>query len=248
MDTQRFSGGVALSARNLESYEVTITLTAQLENMRPDRTLPLTLTLSGRGSRVLVTLRAASARRPWRYEYRYYWTYGTTDASHDDAHVYSLPYAPGRAFRVIQGFGGSFSHTGDCAYAIDWGMPEGTAVRAARAGLIVGARDRFTRGGPDRAYKDFANFVIVKHADGTFGEYDHFRPGGVVVNEGERVEAGDLLGYSGNTGFSSGPHLHLCVYKAVDGYRRESFPIRFRTEASPAQVLEEGRSYAAVAP
>jgi murein DD-endopeptidase MepM/ murein hydrolase activator NlpD len=245
VDARQEGTRVVLSGRNLASFEVTATLDATLRNMKSDVALPVTFTLPGGGSRAVATLRASDPGREWRYDYSYHWVYGTTEADHDEDEVYALPYDVGSAFSVIQGFDGSFSHNGDCRYAIDWGMPEGTPVRAARAGLVVGARDNFYAGGADRSLEDFANYVMVKHADGTVGEYDHFRQRGVVVRVGQRVKEGELLGHSGNTGFSSTPHLHLCVYKAVNGRRRESFPIRFRTAGSPSEVLVEGRRYEA---
>lgn len=56
-----------------------------------------------------------------------------------------------------------------------------------------------------------ANFVCVQHSDGTYARYFHLSRNGVRVKKGDRVAAGDILGLSGNTGFSSAPHLHFDV-------------------------------------
>ncbi len=84
----------------------------------------------------------------------------------------------------------------------------------------------------------------IRHADGTIGEYDHLRHNGVVVKAGDPVKAGDLLGYSGNTGYSQSQHLHFMVFRAVDGLTRETFPIRFLIAGQRSTVEPvEGNSY-----
>jgi murein DD-endopeptidase MepM/ murein hydrolase activator NlpD len=118
-------------------------------------------------------------------------------------------------------------------------MPVGTSVFAAREGVVIGARSNMNEGGPEERYRNSANFVLIRHSDGSIGSYDHFKQGGVAVRVGDRVERGTLIGYSGNTGFSGGPHLHFFVFRAKDGFTRESFPIKFNT-ASGVTVPQEG--------
>jgi murein DD-endopeptidase MepM/ murein hydrolase activator NlpD len=169
---------------------------------------------------------------------------GSNRAVHDDSYVYSLPYAPGQAFRVSQADDGPFSHSGPERHAIDWKMPEGTPVLAARSGVVVGTKDDSEAGGPDRSFENSANYVLIQHRDGTIGNYAHLLRHGVRVRLGQTVDTGAVIGLSGNTGFSSGPHLHFSVFKTRDGRERESIPIRFRTEKGAA-TLVSGRVYAA---
>jgi murein DD-endopeptidase MepM/ murein hydrolase activator NlpD len=64
-----------------------------------------------------------------------------------------------------------------------------------------------------------------------------------MVKTGQTVETGEVIGLSGNTGYSSGPHLHFDVFRAKDGKTRESVPIRFRTGKGEETTLLAGRTY-----
>ena len=159
--------------------------------------------------------------------------------------MYELPYAPGDKFKVTQGYNGRFSHIGSNQYAIDWQMAEGTPVRAARAGLVVRVKDDSDRGGSSMDYDRYNNYVLIRHQDGTLGHYCHLQKGGCMVKPGEKVEAGEIIAHSGNTGFSSGPHLHFCVFMTKDGKQRVSIPVKFRNVNGEAVTLNEGQKYRA---
>jgi len=158
-------------------------------------------------------------------------------------YVYALPFARGETHTLIQGFDGTFSHTGDSEFALDFEMPEGTTVRAARDGVVVAFNDAATAHALDPAFKDLdhVNFVIVRHPDGTLGTYLHLQPHGVKVTVGQRVARGDVLGLSGFTGFTSRPHLHFDVRTAIDGSHYKTF--RFELADDGAPVV--GRAYTA---
>jgi murein DD-endopeptidase MepM/ murein hydrolase activator NlpD len=87
---------------------------------------------------------------------------------------------------------------------------------------------------------------LIRHDDGTLGHYCHLQKGGVYVRPGERVVVGQRIARSGNTGFSSGAHLHFSVFKTKDGRERVSIPVKFRTSDGHAVTLEEGRRYRSV--
>ncbi len=182
------------------------------------------------------------ARGSWGYRWRYNTHIGSETVMHDNEVVYRLPYASGQSFTVIQGFNGTYTHTGRYRYAIDWRMRVGTRILAARGGVVVGTRDdsKFGKGGEE-------NFIWIQHSDGTVGHYLHLKQGGVLVSEGQEIRAGDAIGISGNTGFSTEPHLHFHVSTPTPGERDafKTFPIVFRVSGGSAVRLQEGRSYVA---
>ncbi|WLH79290.1 MULTISPECIES: M23 family metallopeptidase [unclassified Pseudomonas] len=128
------------------------------------------------------------------------------------AYRYPLPWRGG-PFRLSQGPNGSFSHTdAKSRYAMDIAMPEGTPIIAARSGVVVKTENQQAGRGNDAS----GNFVRVRHDDGTEGVYLHLKQGSVSVRVGQRVAVGSPLALSGNTGNSSGPHLHFVVQRASE--------------------------------
>ena len=88
----------------------------------------------------------------------------------------------------------------------DLGIHDGTPIKAALAGTIAGT------GNTDavRGCYSFGKWVLVKHANGLDTLYAHLSQ--VSVSQGQTVSTGQLLGYSGETGYATGPHLHFGVY------------------------------------
>lgn len=245
VETSQNGGTVTFSVENAKAFDATITFEIEVENMTSSQPLRYTMLAPGGKTVSAFTLKQADKSQAWRYQYRFHWTIGSAEAVHDDSVVYAMPYSSGEAFTVIQGFNGTFSHVGEQAYSIDWEMPEGTEIHAARGGVVVDVKDDENRGGETPEYKDYANYVRVQHDDGTIGEYVHLQQGGVRVKVGQHVNTGDLLGLSGNTGFSNRPHLHFWVYKAFDGYKRQSLPIVFKAREGTGLTLEQGQTYTA---
>lgn len=100
-------------------------------------------------------------------------------------------------------------------YAIDWDMPTGTPILAARSGKVVKTESRFnTYGGEKRRKK--GNGIIIEHDNNEVSRYWHIKWRGVKVKKGQKVKTGQIIGYSGQTGFASFPHLHFDVYKKVN--------------------------------
>jgi murein DD-endopeptidase MepM/ murein hydrolase activator NlpD len=234
---------VELVARNLQPWPVTVSVRVVTADMQVTPTAEVTQTLGGGERHTLITLRDLDPGTDGSYRYSFDWSVGRQDAIHDDSYVYQLPYASGRDFRVLQGYGAPLSHTGLERWTVDFDMPVGTPVHAARDGVVVRVREKHDRSCWEPYCGRYANFVVVLHDDMTTGEYYHLRQHGVAVEVGQRVEPGDLLGYSGNTGKSTMPHLHFGVYRASSWGRTESVPVRFVTDNGILLQPESGRSY-----
>jgi murein DD-endopeptidase MepM/ murein hydrolase activator NlpD len=167
------------------------------------------------------------------------------EAHHSKETRYRLPFRKGETHEVSQGYNGRWTHRGPDRYAVDFAMPEGTTVCAARDGVVVDLRKSSQTGGPDKKYADEDNYVSIAHADGTIGEYHHLQYDGVLVEIGARVTAGQPIALSGNTGYSTLPHLHFGVYSALDGSHRQSHRLTFMTRQGIVTEPLAGRAYTA---
>lgn len=241
--TKREGNITRFFVENLEAAEITATFEMDLENLTGTNKFPYTATFPAGKVTEAFSLWPANPEGSWNFSYTTHYTMGSSTAVHDNSYVYWLPFEPGAAYRVTQGYNGSFSHTGPDQYALDFRMPVGTPVHAARGGTIVKAKSDSSVGGSERRYQNSANYILIRHTDGTLANYAHLKKDGSLVKVGQVVEAGDLIGYSGNTGFSSGPHLHFSVFKTRNGSQRQTLPIRFRTSDNAAITLSEGKSY-----
>jgi murein DD-endopeptidase MepM/ murein hydrolase activator NlpD len=143
---------------------------------------------------------------------------------------YALPYPVGNAYRVSQSychaFGGHHRR-----YAYDFAMPIGDPVVAAREGVVWRVQDSSADGVP---IPGSANRVYVEHDDGSVAFYSHLQQGSAVVGPGQRVEAGQLLASSGNSGITGGlPHLHFEIYSSRELRHRNTVPINFNNADGP---------------
>jgi murein DD-endopeptidase MepM/ murein hydrolase activator NlpD len=160
---------------------------------------------------------------------------GRVDADHEDAYLYRLPYGDDVSFPIIQGYGAKLSHRGAERYTLDFGMPVGTRVHAARDGVVVLVEDSHDAGCGRAECGQYANFVVVLHLDGTTGEYFHLERGSAQLRAGERMRRGQWLARSGNTGFSTAPHLHFGVYRTDRERRTEPLAVRFETRSGAVE-------------
>lgn len=232
--------------QNLQQADVTVTIEASLSNYAAEKTLPFTATVSPNSKIEAFTIHRVEANKDADWSYKYFATWGSLAAKHDDSFVYSLPFASGEAYPVSQGFHGAYSHTGGDSFAIDFKMDEGTHVHAARGGVVVGVKNDSSKGGPSKKFEWDANYILIKHSDGTLGHYVHLQKGGARVKVGDVVKKGDWIGMSGNTGHTTGPHLHFAVFRAASGKSRETVPVRFEATGLMAQTLKEGDTYRAL--
>lgn len=244
---KRASGGVVeLFFEQSVSFPVTVTLDATLKNMRADVPLPLTVVVPDNKRVRLLSFMRINPGKQDNYNYTFWTRHGSRDARHNDAYLYHLPYADGAAWRVSQGFNGSFSHQENGGFKVDFTMPEGTPIHAAREGMVVAVQMSGILRSDDRQYATEGNTVYVQHDDGTVALYVHFAFGSIFAQAGRRVMRGDVLGLSGNTGFSTGPHLHFEVGYPKDGRTWQTVPVRFSSGRGEVTAPLKGERYVAV--
>ncbi len=164
---------------------------------------------------------------------------GASTTIADVNYLYAVPFGGNRARELIQGFDGTGSHLASMRYSLDFAMPEGTPVLAARAGTVFYLQDGFRRGGADPNLLERANLVVVAHSDGTMASYGHLRRG-IRVSIGDAVRVGDVLGLSGSTGFAGQPHLHFHVGKRLLGAPGRTIPIKLSGRDGRLLELEVG--------
>lgn len=206
----------------------------RLHNMKFQSKGPYEWLVPANSDQQLLTFEPRNRKGPWEYRYGYDFVPGKPIYGEVANYGYGLPFRKGR-FKITQAFFGGASHGGNKQnhYAIDVGMEEGTAIIASRSGTVMDAEGDFSRSGWHQSYMDEANVVRVRHDDGTMALYAHLAPDGIAVKKGDYVHKGDVLGSSGNTGFSSGPHLHFVIQKNAG---RELVSIPFEFEDAKAVI------------
>jgi murein DD-endopeptidase MepM/ murein hydrolase activator NlpD len=200
-------------------------------------------TVPPRSEHVLLDVAAAAGPAEIRYDYGY--VIGEPGAQHRPAQPYRAPFALAQRFQVTQAPPDAVTHVDPSSRnAVDIAMPVGTAVHAARAGVVINVAARHFRSGLNPQNMDEANFVQVLHDDGTHAIYAHLQLDTVRVRPGQPVARGEYIASSGNTGFSSGPHLHFVVVRNA-GFRSESVPVSFAGPGGEAVTARTGSTLTA---
>jgi murein DD-endopeptidase MepM/ murein hydrolase activator NlpD len=233
-----------VEARNDCHVPVEVSLGLEnLRNLRPSREPPVVALVAPGEVTRLLELHAVDARLPAGFRALPAFRIGGQARPDPDVR-YAFPFGGGEPRRLSQGVDGNETHTGMHRHAFDFEMPIGTPVLAARPGVVFQVVDGFGPGTRDERSMERGNAVVVWHDDGTFAVYGHLRKG-ACAREGQRVATGDLLGWSGNSGYTTGPHLHFEVGTLIgeDAQELDSLPILFEGDRVP----EEGVPYPAQA-
>ncbi len=240
-DKQMSDEGITIYADNNEYFPVSIELKLELKGMETTHVQGDILVLQPRmKEQPLTTLRPIPGKS-WSYRSSVRSFFGDVLISqYDTSHVYELPIARGTNEYISQGYFGKISHHQE--YALDFDLSEGTPVYAVRAGTVVKVVDNFNKSCPDASCMQYNNFIIIRHNDGSYADYAHLKQNGALAELGDEVSAGDLIAYSGNTGWTTGPHLHLVIFvPAVN--KRKTIPTLFRIGETESEELQEGKTY-----
>ena len=231
--------GVTFQAVNRSALiPVTLVLRLETDNMRITRGSDDPVVLAGNSSQFLLELSPVT-NGAWSWSYEFDWHRGDYRAEPDHSVIYRLPFEERREVEVTQSCNGSFSHFRASFFAVDFGLLTGDPVHAARAGRVIDVQEDSNQGGVGEEFRELANDIVILHADGTVAAYSHLQFGGAAVKIGDWVETGQLIGFAGNTGYSSGDHLDFVVRRAtLDG--SVSIPVTFDTVAGPSICPLEG--------
>ncbi len=236
---------INIYVKNMNPYSITLRIKESYENLSFDKRVKKVFPLKSGEKREYIRLYKLRGAISYSYNYSYSWIIGSVDAVHDDEYIYRLPYAKGTSHMVTQGFNGVTTHNGHSQYAIDFGMPVGTKLYASRDGVVVKTKENSNRGGYNKKFSSSGNYITIEHSDSTFATYYHLKKNGVVVDVGQKVNRGDLIAYSGNTGYSSGPHLHLAIFKANTATSTKTIPIKLLSQNSIINIPKKGSFYTA---
>jgi murein DD-endopeptidase MepM/ murein hydrolase activator NlpD len=225
---------------NREPVPATVRLTFhRLENLRPVGAVPVERVTPAYSTEELIQLRVVASDRSIGARPAFTVDLGSSDTPYDADHPYTVPFGGTEPRELTQGFGGRESHMGGMRYSLDFAMPVGTPVLAARSGVVVHVQDGFTEGGSDPDLLERANIVVVAHSDGSMASYGHLHAG-IPVSKGDPVAGGQLVGFSGATGFAGRPHLHFHVGTRLLGDPGRTVPIRMIDGRGRALPPNEG--------
>lgn len=245
--TERDSGGHRMVARNEGPAPVSIRVKLlDSDNAVIEGILPIFTVVAPYETKMLVRVKPLMTSQRYSFRFQNAWLMGDFRARPDPMALYRLPYKEGQSFRVSQADGGVMTtHTRpDSKYAIDFSMPEQTRIVAARDGVVVKSVGSQVAGGLEASLLNKANVIRILHNDGSIATYAHLAYGGNFVYPGQRVVAGQEIGLSGNTGYSSGPHLHFAVLRIErdgDTMRAISVPVQFYVGSPPTTfTLRQG--------
>jgi len=119
---------------------------------------------------------------------------------------------------------------------IDFGTPKGTPVYTAMSGKVVGVGSMYKNG----RWYGYGRWIAIDHGNGIVTLYGHLNSQSVKV--GEKVSSGEKIGLSGNTGYSTGPHLHFSVfsaqsYKVVQSTSVKGISLPYGAHVNPTRYL-----------
>jgi len=239
---QKTDSGYIILANNDEVFPVSISVNFDLTNLISTVTTNVFVIPASTKNNILTKLVLEESNKGYHFSFKYKSFIGDViNAKNDKNYIYELPFKKGNSFKLHQGYKGNFSHQNE--NALDFTMPIGTEVVAARGGIVIQIVDKNNEGCPKKSCMELNNYITILHNDGTYSKYVHLDFKGAKVKIGDTVATGQLIALSGNTGFSSGPHLHfVCYLPSVD--EKITLETKFGIDDGNKSIyLQEGNIY-----
>ncbi len=142
--------------------------------------------------------------------------------------IYVLPFKKKDLIKAISHPKAHFAHF---KHAIDFILPVGTYILASKAGKVIDIKVDSKKGGSDPKYSNikYLNYMTIAHNSKEFSQYGHLKYKGALVKVGDKVKQSQPIALSGNTGFTTTPHLHFMVFKNNNSkVGWESLKIKFK--------------------
>lgn len=239
-------GTVQILGTNKKSFPHVVKIDfSSVKNMTFSEPAPVKKVIPGNVEKfILVTLTPEKGKSAGFQYQTIYYPGDNINSSVNREFIYTLPFEKGETFYIGQGYGGSMSHNlKNHTYALDFDLPLGTKVCAARGGKILAVKQDSDKHGKTISSSKYANFIIVAHEDGSYANYFHLKQNSSLVKEGDQIKTGDVIALSGNTGWSDGPHLHFEVYYFNNEGESISIPTKFYIENNKVATLKEEKAY-----
>jgi murein DD-endopeptidase MepM/ murein hydrolase activator NlpD len=231
-----------LFATNEEFYPVSLKLDLNLSNMVFSKGDSNIFLIPPKSIKFKIGDITAEGNKKYKFSYKFRTAMGDVNQkNYDKNYIYDLPFLKNRKYKLFQGYNGDFSHKNE--NALDFTMPEGSEVTAAREGIVVKVIQNNNENCLKPECKKFNNYITIMHPDFTFANYDHIKFNGAKCKIGDVIKKGDLIAFSGNVGYSSGPHLHfVCYLGGFDNW--VTLPTFFKVNATAkGELLKEGVEY-----
>lgn len=230
----RQGGMVFVQASNPLPVDVRAKLLATADT-RPllQPSLPIVLTLAPGQCRTFAWLNTQS--NPLHIDVQLHIALLATPSVESSAMIYQLPFAQ-LPIHISQGYGGTFSHYDPAnRYAVDFVLPKGAPILAARSGIVLEVRSGF--GDTGRREDGGGNLIRILHSDNTVAVYAHLDDLPVALNPGDHVATGQIIGHCGQSGFSTGSHLHFAI-QISRRWQWLAIPFRMQTAKGELKFAE----------
>ena len=240
---EQIENGYEIYADNEEFCPVSIRLDFKVSNLNISGGNNNVYVVNSKNKKqLLTTLKVLKKGKAYKFSYKSWTNYGIhNNKEYEKDYVYDLPFKAPNKFNIYQGYNGDFSHQNE--NSLDFTMPVGTELTAVREGTVIKVIEKNNKNCGKKECQKFNNLIVIYHPDGTFAEYVHLKQNGSKVKVGDKVSKGQLIGYSGNVGWSTGPHLHLVIYNQ-NIENRKTLKTKFKIDGGHKyEYLVEKKNY-----